>query len=168
MAISLETDINALILILTQTGDYVKKGVASKMLEGGYKMRDKARDYAPVDLGNLEKAIKLEHDRAGIHGRREVTVYVDEGMSVEGREEHTVAEYAMRMHEGSYNLGKKSLEKESALGVQVGPKYLERAADDTTAETVGSMLSEARKRLLVERGHSVPDMSSDYESEEDY
>lgn len=168
MSIKLETDIESLIAILSQTGEYVKKGVASKMLEGGRKMRNKARDYAPVDEGNLEDAITLEHDRSGIHGRRQVFVFVDESHPVENREGHTVGEYAMRMHEGDYNLGDKSLAKQAALGVTVGPKYLERAAEDTTSETVSSMLGEARKRLLVEKGYSTLDLSSEYDSEEDY
>lgn len=168
MGIKLETDVDNLIAILKQTGEYVKKGVAHKMVEGGARMRDRAKQYAPVDEGNLEDAITMEHDRSGINGRTQVFVFVDENHPVENRDGHTVGEYAMRMHEGVYNLGEKSLSKEASLGVTVGPKYLERAADDTTSETVTSMLGEARKRLLVEKGGSLSNLDSELDYEDDY
>ncbi|CAB4122127.1 Bacteriophage HK97-gp10, putative tail-component [uncultured Caudovirales phage] len=166
MGIKLDTDIDSLIAILSQTGEYVRKGVAKKMVEGGVKMRDKAKDYAPVDEGNLEDAITVQHDRAGINGRTKVYVFVDESHPVDNRDGHTVGEYAMRMHEGSYNLGEKSLAKQAGLGVTVGPKYLERAADDTTSETVSSMLSEARHRLLIEGKGVASSIDSEYDDEE--
>jgi hypothetical protein len=166
MGIKLDTDIDSLIAIISQTGEYVKKGVAKKMIEGGRNMREKAKDYAPVDEGNLEQAITMETDRSGINGRTNVFVFVDENYPVDDRSGHTVGEYAMRMHEGIYKLGQKSLAKQGTLGVTVGPKYLERAADDTTSQTVSSMLSEARSRLLIQsRGFSSGD-DSDYEDDE--
>lgn len=40
------------------------------------------------------------------------------------------SDYAMYMHEGTYNLGKESQIKQDAVGVKVGRKFLERAFDD--------------------------------------
>lgn len=168
MGIKLDTDINALVTILKQTGERVQRGVAQKMVDGGRAMRDRAREYAPVDLGNLEHAIKMQSDRTGIHGRTQVYIFVDEGMEVRGRPGHLVGEYAMIMHESDYNLGLKSQAKAAALGVHVGPKYLERAANDMIDGTVSSMLREARRLLSIERGASFDSYDGEMDYEEDY
>jgi hypothetical protein len=40
------------------------------------------------------------------------------------------------MHEGDYNLGENSLEKQRKLGVIVGPRYITRAIEDKKAEII--------------------------------
>ena len=46
------------------------------------------------------------------------------------------ASYAYWIHEGDYNLGKHSLERQEKLGTVVGPKYITRAIEDKKAEIV--------------------------------
>lgn len=41
------------------------------------------------------------------------------------------AHYAVWIHEGEYNLGESSLEKQRKVGVAVGPKYITRAVQDS-------------------------------------
>lgn len=89
-----------------------------------------AKMYAPVDEGNLEDAIAVLKKVSRVGGKAEVTVGVNEAHPVVLKPGVTVGDYAWRMHEGVYNLGDKSLEKEDELNVEVGPKFLTRALRD--------------------------------------
>lgn len=89
-----------------------------------------ARDYAPIDEGDLEGAIVVAEDKtfaATGRSRTRYTVGVDESRDV-NRGDGRLGIYAVEMHEGSYELGPRSREK-AARGKAVGPKYLERALD---------------------------------------
>ena len=118
----------------------------TEMGKGAKKIRNLARLQAPFLDGNLEKAIKIETEYGGINGRKRFTVYVDESMAIPGRSGATIGDYAVRMHEGVYNLGKKSLQKQSA-GVIVGRKYLERAADDLGDEIARQVVAAIKAAL---------------------
>lgn len=120
--------VEALLTKLSQTGERAVRGVSEEIKEGAKDIQDLARLQAPVDEGNLEDAIKVEVDRSGINGRIQAYVYVDSDH--EADEGKTVGDYAPRMHEGTYNLGPRSRIKQSAAGVVVGRKFLERAVDD--------------------------------------
>jgi hypothetical protein len=104
-----------------------------RMEDGAKDIRDLARNYAPVDMGNLENAIKIGHEK-GEKGRRIFVVYVDEAMT--GKNGRSLSYYAKPMHEGTYTPSKKSESKGESLGIGinkpgslegVGRKYLERA-----------------------------------------
>ena len=130
---------------------------ASKSSEGArFAMRDGARDvaelakkFAPVDLGNLEDSIKVRSQRDGVRGRYTYEVYVDETHEAEGK---VVGDYASYMHEGyidgkPYKLGPGSLEKQAELGVEVGPKFLDRAKDELEASIKQSVADGIAKRI---------------------
>lgn len=100
--------------------------------EGGKDIRDLARKMAPVDEGNLEKAIKVTPlKRVGINGRNIIQVYIDESEDIPGRPGKTVGDYSEFTHEGVYKLGEKSEAKQNSNGgIKVGRKYLEYAAEE--------------------------------------
>ena len=83
-----------------------------------------SRDGAPIDEGDLEKAhhiqtIRLSKDNIALE------------LSVGGMVGDTdVSVYAMLMHEGDYNLGLRSQQKEAAGSTEVGPFFMDRAADE--------------------------------------
>lgn len=129
--------------------DYERSSHAAlrALRRGARKMRDQAVDNAPVDLGTLEDAIKTEEER-GYRGRVQIRLFVDESTPVPGRTNKTVASYAVRMHEGVYNLGPKSLQKQSAIsGAVVGRKYLERAVDEHIDDTEKEIAEAVAKAL---------------------
>lgn len=120
------------------------EGAREALERGSQKIRVKAIDYAPVDEGNLEEAIKTESNRDGIHGRKTFSVYVDD--TAPGTRANNVGQYATIMHEGVYKLGEKSQEKDAGRGV-VGPKYLERALDDLEDEIKTDVQNNVNKRV---------------------
>lgn len=140
-ASKVKCDVDSLTMTLTQIGERAIRGISDVMKEEGEKIRDLARANAPVDEGDLERAIKMEAERTGINGRTQVYVYVDE--SVTGEDGKEVGEYAKLMHEGlaPYGTGlagdvnnpdypgSKSKLK-AAMGYDVGGKFLTRALAD--------------------------------------
>lgn len=145
--------INELLVALQQAGPRVERGVATKMLKGAEQIATLARSYAPVDEGNLERAIKVATDSSGTGGRRVVAVYVDP--TVAAGSDHTVGDYALKMHEGVYNLGPKSLMKELSSGKKVGRKYLSRAFKELSDNVFQGMVAKTR-RLLRSRNLFSP------------
>lgn len=117
---------------------------------GGRMIRDVAREMAPVDEHNLEKAIKSQVVRnSGINGRNTVDVFVDEDMPGSHGHGVSVGDYALIMHEGRgirwHELGDNSKEKDASSMYRVGEKFLERAADEMEEEVV-RMIEAAYKR----------------------
>jgi hypothetical protein len=119
---------------LRNVADMSSRGVRDALEHGAEDIQKLARLYAPVDEGNLEDSIKIDgtRDVSSQPGRKMFMVYVDLSHPAEGG--RSVGEYAERMHETSYNLGPKSAAKEDAIGMMVGPKYLERAVEDLEDE----------------------------------
>ncbi len=89
-----------------------------------------ARKFAPLDRGNLEDAIQVIGGNKVSRAYAQYFVGVNESHPVPERPGHTVGDYALEMHEGEYDLGERSQEKARNLGVEVGPKYLERALEE--------------------------------------
>lgn len=134
-------NVDSITMAITQIGDRAIRGISDVMKEEGEKIRDLARDNAPVDEGDLERAIKMEVDRSGAHGRTQVYVYVDE--SVTGDDGKPVEQYAKLMHEGLAPYGSglygdvdnpkypdTKSKKKKAMGFDVGGKFLTRALAD--------------------------------------
>lgn len=143
MGMKITSDFESLMTIIRQGGERVVRGVSTQMKKEGEEIQKLAREYAPVDEGNLEDAITVEADRSGVRGRTVVYVYVDENHPAHMT---TVGQYAMRMHEGEYRLGPGSQAKDAGRGV-VGPKFLERAVDERSPMIMPSLLESARKVL---------------------
>lgn len=130
-----------LIFLLKQGGAKAMKGAIEQMRKEGAEMRDLAREMAPVDEGDLEKAIKMRETGGGRTGtgqfrRKEIVIEVDGDMPAGTNKEGktvTVGDYAYEIHEHMtpagtrFRLGPKSRAKQDGQSTIVGGKYLERA-----------------------------------------
>ena len=90
----------------------IEKNIKIALRNIGYLIQREARRRAPYRDGDLERSIEFKTGRK----------YVDILVPVNSR----AGRYAKIMHEGKYNLGKKS----SAKGGDVGRLYIKRAIDD--------------------------------------
>ncbi len=153
-------------LILKRVGNATDRAVMKALVEKGVELRDLARAGAPVDYGNLEQAIKLQHigDLRGSSGRflaggGSVMVYIDNSMpapSTPGEKgERTVGDYAWYIHEnqtpyGPIPLGPKSQEKQDANPeVVVGGGFMDRAADIIGATISQELANIVKKQIMA-------------------
>ena len=119
--------INSTLVKLQRTEKRTHKRLLRHMRNSAKDIRDLAREYAPVDEGNLEEAIEVMESFEGFLGRYRAVTYVGVNPDKlgEGYQKYGFR-YDIRTHEGSYNLGPRSQAK-AASGKKVGPKYLTRA-----------------------------------------
>lgn len=123
---------NDLSATLMNIADRSGRGAREELAKGAEDIKDLAILQAPIDDGNLERAIKVQKFSDATNNRRNTySVYVDEEVAAPNAKGGTVGDYAVMMHEGVYNLGVLSLDKQNSLGqgVRVGRKFLERALD---------------------------------------
>lgn len=121
-----------------------KKRVTSALSKRALMLQAMAIKMAPVDEGNLERAIKTRgtegtrsRDDAGRFQKRSIEVYIDLDMEVVDPHRHkpaTVGQYAYEIHEhltpaGSKQLGIKSQLKQDTSDVAVGGGFLDRAVE---------------------------------------
>lgn len=120
---------------IQQVGDKSLASALEVMREESEKIAELARSFAPIDDGDLEKAIQVVEKRDGINGRVAITIQIDP--SARNEKGIPVELYAIEMHEGqsiganngthAFGLGKRSAAKDAGRGI-VGGKFLERAA----------------------------------------
>lgn len=122
---------DAVIGRIEQIGNRAIKHGSELMAKEGEEIAKLAREFAPVDQGDLEAAIKSEVVAdAGRNRRNVVLVYVDP----DARDEHgrSVLAYGSLLHSeqipegGVFGLGPKSEAKDAGRGV-VGGGFLSRA-----------------------------------------
>jgi hypothetical protein len=138
---------------LEQIGERAVRGMSEKMRRTAIKIRDLARDYAPVKTGQLEKSIDYETIKK--NGRNSYVVYIDLDMlrqSGEGK----VGDYAFVMEEELhpygraksgkryYRLGPGSMAK-AASGKKVGGRFLSRAVKEGVKDLLSDMAAEVRR-----------------------
>ena len=142
--------VDSLITELHNTAKRASEGARFAMADGAEEIAQLARDYAPLELGNLEEAIKTDMVKQHSRARAHFTVYVDEDVSAENPEEPStlgkkVGDYALIMHETSYKLGKYSAMKQASNPEKmVGTKFLERAVldlEDKITQEVADMVN---------------------------
>lgn len=153
--------------LLKQAGQKAVKGAIDQMRKEAQKIADLARQMAPVDEGDLEKAIIVTEegggrDSSGRFARKQLSVGVDmdapAGFNKRG-EQITVGAYAYVMHEhlapfGKFGLGPLSRLKQSRQSVMVGGKYLERAL----AEIEPGLINRVVLRVKRELAGNAPDL----------
>lgn len=117
-----------------------KRRVRKKLIAKAREVQVLAIKMAPVDHGNLERAVKIRGDQEGAvrdelgrFAKVEVEVYVDEKAPIPERPGKTIGDYAYEMHEhlepaGPLKLGPRSQDKQAGQPEQVGGKFMERAA----------------------------------------
>jgi hypothetical protein len=141
-------------LLIEQVGERAVKGAIVAMRAEAEKVAEKAREYAPLDHGNLEKAIKVRdtgggRTAGGQFARKSVEIYVDGEMPVPERPGKTVADYAYEVHEhmepagGPMKRGPLSEQKDGGRNV-VGGGYLTRASNDTEKELLAAVAAAVR------------------------
>lgn len=104
---------------------------------GAKKIQKRARDYAPLEYGALEKSIKIKPHKISPVKRR-YDVYVDESMPADKRgPDVTVGKYAKYAEAGipgGIGYGEESQRKAKRLGVKVGPRFMRRAYEELKDE----------------------------------
>lgn len=150
--------IETLMASIEQGGARAANGVIDEMRKIGLEIRDKARENAPVDKGDLEKAIKMRDAGGGRSGssgrflRKSIEIYIDQEMSSSDGSGKTVGDYAYEMHEyltpyGSLNLGPKSVSKQAFTGGLVGGGFLERAIDEISETLMERLVKRSIREL---------------------
>ena len=133
MGLKVLFDADVVVATLEGVGKDASREAFAAMKEGAKEIRDLAREYAPVDDGDLENAIVAE----AVPSKNEIYIGIDPRATDEhGR---SVESYGTMLHElqtigggslpaglGLYGLGPKSQAKDAGRGI-VGGKFLERA-----------------------------------------
>ena len=143
------TSNNGISVDFGQVGGMIIKTVNDELQNIALEVQKKAREYVPVDLGYAEKAIKIDNQNQ----RRRWSVYLDlnEQATHDGRT-YPVGDYLVWLHENqSYKLGPKSQAKAAYLGVNVGPKFLERAFADVVTNVRLSEIKDDIDQVVAER-----------------
>ena len=150
----------ALEVAMLQLGERAEKGMSAKMRETAIKIRDLARDYAPVKTGQLEQSIDYITYKRG--GRNSFVVFIDlDQARWEG--DGQVGDYAYIMEEELHPYGRQKGKKRFTLGLisqrkaasgkKVGGRFLSRAVKKGTENLVAKMQAEVARTL---GGRSVP------------
>jgi hypothetical protein len=140
---------------MLQIGERAVKGMSAKMRQVAIKLRDLARDYAPVKTGDLEGAIDYITVRDG-RGRNSYVVFVDLDKS-RSEGDGQVGDYAFIMEEELhpygrqkgrryFTLGARSAAK-AAGGKKVGGRFLSRAVRDATDGLVELLAAEVHRHV---------------------
>jgi hypothetical protein len=107
-----------------------KHALDSSMLsiarQGAEHIKDLSVALSPVDEGHLEEAHQVI-ERNTRSGNFAYDVNIDPNVA-------DLGEYLDFIHNGSYDLGPLSVDKATATGMPVGPKFLERAFDRAKPE----------------------------------
>ncbi|TDW20406.1 bacteriophage HK97-gp10 putative tail-component [Rhizobium azibense] len=118
------TGVRQTVLKLRSIGDRVHDNARKTMHAAADRIVETAKKMAPVDKHNLEEAIQK---KIGYEGRRKrLAIDIEIAPVVNGVR---VEDYATYMHEGEYELGPKSAEKNASQDEEVGPGFLTRAAE---------------------------------------
>jgi hypothetical protein len=96
---------------------------------------EEAVKRAPIDEGNLQHSLQAKTEIEP--GKVEAVVFIPANSPA--------ADYALHMHEGVYNLGPVSQQKQASQGEMVGRKYLERALAENE-ERLTRMIGEELKK----------------------
>jgi hypothetical protein len=157
---------------LQQIGERAVKGMSERMRRTAMKIRDLAREYAPVKTGQLEKSI--DYETLKVNGRNSYVVFIDLDM-VRQSGEGVVGDYAFVMEEELhpygraksgkryYRLGPGSAAK-AASGKKVGGRFLSRAVKEGVKGLLGDMAAEVRR--VTNSSRSIPMSTQRIEVEE--
>eukprot|EP00831_Metopus_contortus_P051015 TRINITY_DN42852_c0_g1_i1.p3 TRINITY_DN42852_c0_g1~~TRINITY_DN42852_c0_g1_i1.p3 ORF type:complete len:137 (-),score=33.82 TRINITY_DN42852_c0_g1_i1:437-847(-) len=124
-----------------QLGEAVQRELQNQPLKarramnavGGY-LNGEIKDVTPQDDGFL--ASEISNKTVEYKKSFAAVVYVpSNGQS---------ADYAIPMHEGQYQLGSKSLDKQRKVGKQVGRKFITRAMDGNVDDIRGIIHKETK------------------------
>ena len=131
---------DTLIANLQQNAGYASKSVNDALMQSMQLIQKESIARAPVEHGDLERAIKLSNDGY----RKSWSVYVDMTMP-DNTGKYTIGDYAPWLHDGQYKLGPASEAKNSSG--KVGRKFLEgpfqEAVDAGLTDSLQKILNDA-------------------------
>jgi hypothetical protein len=149
MPLRMEFNAQQLEANIRQIGERAVKGMHLKAKKRAIKIRDLAREYAPVKTGLLERSI--DYGTYKDAKRRNVyAVFIDlDALRESGNGE--LGDYAYVMEEelrpygaGKYQLGFGSLLKKAAGGKKVGGRFLRRAVQEGSHALMDEMVLTVR------------------------
>lgn len=153
MGISTNYNPGMLEMRLTQIGERAVKGVSAVMRKTAVKVRDLARDYAPIKTGLLEENIDYKVVRDS-NRRNSYVVFVNlDALRKKGSGE--LGDYAFIMNEELhphgrargeryFTLGERSLAKKRT-GKKVGGRFLPRAVKEGVKDVLGDAAQAVRR-----------------------
>ena len=132
--------------------DRAAKGASESMRKSAIRIRDLAKDYAPIKTGTLENSI----DYAAVKGaknRNVFIVYIDLDKANPGSAGHEVGDYAWIMEQQLRPYGNKGKalylgpgsQMKAASGLKVGGYFLSRAVRDGGKDIFGDALAAVRR-----------------------
>lgn len=135
---------------IQQIGERAVKGMHLVAKRRALKIRDLAREYAPVKTGLLERSIDMATYKDEKR-RNTYVVYIDlDALRYAGGGD--LGDYAFLMEEelkpygsGKYNLGVGSLLKKAATGKKVGGRFLRRAVKEGSEAFLDEMVVAVRR-----------------------
>jgi len=154
MTVRMITNPSMMETMILQVGERAMKGMAARMHRHAIRIRDLAREYAPVKTGLLESAIDYKVIKDG--RRKGFVVFVDLGATKQvGKNQRVVrlGEYVFIMEQSlrpygnrgkAIHLGPGSVKKASS-GRKVGGHFLSRAVKQGTVDILGDMAIEVLK-----------------------
>lgn len=154
MAVKIE-GVDQLFYRIDRAGENSRSKMSKLLREGAEDIAQRAREYAPIDHGNLEKAIEVEPlgGERDYRGRfTKISYVVQVNPEATGFKGEPLLPYAYEMHEhqtpngGKYKLGERSLQKDGGRGV-VGGGYMERAVDDIENDLMSRMIDVIREEF---------------------
>lgn len=150
MGLSVKIDSEAMIAELRNIAQRANSNAARTLKRASIRVRDLARNYAPVDTGALQESLDYGMKKEG--GRNVYLVFVRGDFVKSGGK--TVGNYADIMESeltpygnGKYTLGGRSRAK--AQSFPVGGKYLERAVDKVSESINDEMMAAAKSALML-------------------
>lgn len=132
---------------MRRTEAKVLKGSLDALRKAAKEVVALTKKMVPVDTFALDKAVSSEElrERTSLGRFGQVTISVGVDMSKLDLSLHNGFDYAVEMHEGTYNLGPKSVIKQAGQPEQVGPKYLERALKQLRDKITKDMAEATRR-----------------------
>ena len=138
MASSFSSNLGNFRIRVEQIAGRAERLINDAMEEGAKEIAATAKNMAPVDEKNLENAIQVRNEGR----RRKWAVYVDE-TAPDNTGKYTIGDYLDFIHYGQYQLGEKSLAKNS--GEIVGPRFMDRAYNQEIRGVIARVEQAARR-----------------------
>lgn len=142
--------------------DMASRGASEEMRKAAIKIRNLARDYAPMDTGTLERAIDYATIKNPATRRNVFVVYID--LDKPHPSGGVVGDYAFIMEQQLHPYGRQSgkihfdldfgSQIKAGSGLKVGGRFLERAMKDGMGNLQGKALA-AVSRVLGKRIVSI-------------
>ncbi len=148
MAARIIGSVENIVAEIAQFGGRIRREVNDQLEREARQIQTIAREMVPRLDRDMERAIKVD----SANQRRRWLIYVDENAPTtikgEGRR-YTVGDYLLFLHEGDYQLGKQSVEKQKTTQYRVGRKFLERAFEAQLRDRMIERVTEAARRAGV-------------------